>query len=508
MSSIFQLFLHHAKQYPGHPFLVYRDDTISYEQAQSLAGSFAARLQQEKIQPGQYVGLLLNNHPALIISCLTLYSIGAIPVIFPISGRLSQFIQWCNRFNIQHLIYDEIHRNAVRQCEVQLQRNFLKLTVANNPAADEQDYYQWLTPCSALTLFHNPLPDQIALVMFTAGTNADPRAVFLTHHNLTSAVEACADHLINRHPPRLLLTIPMQLAFTQTVCINTLIQLGGTIIFPRSSHTEEIAKTLISDEITCYVERAWIFPEIIKHLPAGQTATQLKRTFAYGGNLSEDVADQWEQRTGCRLLRCYGTTETCGVATIERRYRQQPASALGPTIDHCEIAVLSPQGARVKAGQMGEICLSAPFIAPSAINHSSGDKRWFATGDLALLDSDSTIHLTGKVTDVILRYGYLIHPQIIESIVQQIPGIRVAAAIGVPFDSRKQQIILYIIPQTDSSLSEDIITEELKNRLPLYLMPEQIVMVQELPCHESGEIRRASLKNSNLKEEHFERILN
>jgi acyl-coenzyme A synthetase/AMP-(fatty) acid ligase len=221
---------------------------------------------------------------------------------------------------------------------------------------------------------------------------------------------------------------------------------------------------------------------------------------------------QFEERYGVPIAQFYGASEggwLCG-----NRHNRRKHGTAGPPARHMDLAILDANGAVCPPGVEGEISIRGPQTATAVISAEGGweDRTRFRlterarVGDLGVMDEDGFVTVTGRVKDIILRGGASIAPLEIDAAMMTHPGVREAAAIGVPDRIWGEEIVCYVVP--DQSAAQGRTKETTKATppsaadllafaarvLPDFKRPRQVVFVDSLPRNDRGKVRRDDLK--------------
>jgi acyl-coenzyme A synthetase/AMP-(fatty) acid ligase len=230
---------------------------------------------------------------------------------------------------------------------------------------------------------------------------------------------------------------------------------------------------------------------------------------------------QFEERYGIPIVQLYGASEggwLCG-----NRHNRRKHGTAGPPAKHMDLAIVDATGDICPPGVEGEITIRGPQTATGLISAEGewDDRRPYRltkrvrVGDLAVMDEDGFVTVTGRVKDVILRGGASIAPLEIDAAMMTHPAVREAAAIGVPDRIWGEEIVCYVVPDkaaqhatqatntqaapsregpSGEGPSEEELLAFAAMVLPEFKRPRQIIFVDSLPRNERGKVRRDDLK--------------
>ena len=209
--------------------------------------------------------------------------------------------------------------------------------------------------------------------------------------------------------------------------------------------------------------------------------------------------DQWarfEDRYGIELLQLYGMSEAgwiCGNTHYKRRI-----GTVGPPAIHQEFAIVDQDGNQCPTNTEGEVTVGGPQVSIGLLLDDGRIApvrgRRFKSGDLAVMDEDGFVRITGRTKDLIIRGGINISPIEVDSVLLAHPGLADAATLGVPDPVYGEEVIAFAVRHEGSMPDEQAVLSYCADRLPLPKCPKRIVFVAELPKSERGKVLRDRLR--------------
>jgi long-chain acyl-CoA synthetase/malonyl-CoA/methylmalonyl-CoA synthetase len=210
--------------------------------------------------------------------------------------------------------------------------------------------------------------------------------------------------------------------------------------------------------------------------------------------------EQWlrfEQMYGVKLLQMYGMSEAgwmCG----NRHYRSKMGTVGLPAL-HQELEIVDGQGRPCPPNVEGEVTAGGPHCAVGYLCDDGSIEpirgKRIKSGDLAIMDEDGFIRVTGRTKDLIIRGGVNIAPLEIDAVLLKHPSVLDAAAVGVPDKIYGEEIVCYVVPRPGASLNEAAVIEHCRASLAPAKVPKQVVIVTELPKSDRGKVLRDKLKD-------------
>jgi long-chain acyl-CoA synthetase len=172
---------------------------------------------------------------------------------------------------------------------------------------------------------------------------------------------------------------------------------------------------------------------------------------------------------------------------------------IGQPFPKTEIAILDPDGKRVPTGERGEICARGPQVMrgyykkPEETAQVMTADGFFRTGDAGTMDERGYVRIVDRIKDMILVSGFNVYPNEVEDVLMTLPGVREAAAIGVPDEQATERVKACVVKSRDNLTEEEVI-EHCRKSLAGYKVPKVVQFYPELPKTPVGKILRRELR--------------
>lgn len=343
------------------------------------------------------------------------------------------------------------------------------------------------------------VPDGTAVVIATSGSSGIPKRVALSGEALRASVEATAARVGGG---RWLLALPAGYVAGLQVLVRSLIAgthpvaLGGrfspesfadatlSMLRPSggSAAIPELYTSLVPAQLSTLLDAADDRPV--------RAALQAYRAILVGGQSLPEPLRERAADLGVRLVRTYGSTETCGGCV----YDGVPLDTVAVRTVDGELRIAGPM---LADGYLGDGELTAKNF--SRDEHGI---RWYHTGDLGLFD-DGVVRVHGRADNVIVSGGINISLDRVERLVRSVPGLTGAVVVGVP-DERWGEASVIVAPRGEVlrrseaeqlSHARDLVAEELGK----HARPARLIMVDELALLASGKPDRESIRRAVLE---------
>jgi fatty-acyl-CoA synthase len=243
---------------------------------------------------------------------------------------------------------------------------------------------------------------------------------------------------------------------------------------------------------------------------ASYDVSSLRTGIMAGSPCPVEIMKQTIDRMGMREVAiCYGMTETSPVSTqtrvddsIERR-----VSTVGQVHPHLEVKIVDPEtGLGVARGTPGELCTRGYSVMlgywnePEKTAEVIDAARWMHTGDIAVMDDDGYVNITGRIKDMVIRGGENIYPREIEEFLYAHPDVVDAQVIGVPDERYGEELMVWVRLRPGApELTSAAVREFCTGRLAHYKIPRYVRLVEEFPMTITGKIRKVQMREESIE---------
>ena len=342
--------------------------------------------------------------------------------------------------------------------------------------------------------------DDLALLLFTSGSDGTAKGVMLTNANLVSNVSALLEL---RNPPivsaedTVLAVLPLfHIYGLNTVLTMALAAGASVVILDRFDATESLE--VISREHVTTVAGAPAMYLLWSRIPNVANAMRPVRLLSSGGApLPVEVFNRFEELTGMRIFEGYGMTETSPVITSTVVNSLARAGCVGLPIAGTSIRILSDSGDEAEFGDPGEIWVKGPgvFLGYWPNREDGPDSQgWFGTGDIGYQDEDGALHLVDRRRELIIVNGFNVFPREVEVALEALTDVVEAAVLGRPDPETGEAVSALIVLAPGSSATSESIGLAVAKALARFKCPTQIRIVRSLPRSATGKIAKGRLR--------------
>lgn len=348
-------------------------------------------------------------------------------------------------------------------------------------------------------------------IQYTSGTTGFPKGVTLSHHNILNNGYFIGIRLKYTEKDRVCIPVPFYHCFGMVIgniCCTTH---GACMVIPNDSFDPDITLKTVSDEkcTSLYGVPTMFIAELAVKDFDTYDFSSLRTGVMAGSVCPPEIMKKVENLMNIKEMSiCYGMTETSPVSTqtLIGTPLEKQVSTVGTVQDHLEIKIVDENGRILKRGEHGELCTRGYSVMlkywndPENTKKVLDDARWMHTGDMAVMDKDGYITISGRIKDLIIRGGENISPKEIEDFLYTYTHILDVQIIGVPSEKFGEEVMAWIKVRKGFNITEDELLEYCKGRIAHYKVPKYWKFVDEFPMTISGKIRKVEMREISMKE--------
>jgi glycopeptidolipid biosynthesis protein len=487
--SIPQLFAAQVAHAPEAVALTCEGRALTYRQLDGAANRLAHLLTGQGAGPGQCVALLVPRSAEAIIAILAVLKTGA--AYLPIDPAVPAA-------RLQFMIADAAPIAAITTSVLadRLGGSDLVVIDVNDPAVDTQ-------PGTELPA---PAPDDVAYMIYTSGTTGVPKGVAVTHHNVTQLLQSLPADL-----PAGSGQVWSQwhsLVFDVSVweIWGALLHGGRLVVIPESvaSSPEDLHDVLVAEQVSVLTQT----PSAVTMLsPEGLQDTAL---VVAGEACPVEVVDRWAP--GRVMINAYGPTETTLCVAISAPLAAGSGVVpIGSPVPGAALIALNTWMQPVPAGVVGELYVAGRGVAGGYVRRAGltasrfvacpfgqPGARMYRTGDLVRWGADGQLQYLGRADEQVKIRGYRIELGEIQAALTELDGVEQAVVIAREDRPGDKRLVGYITGTADPGEMRSA----LANRLPAYMVPAAVVVVEALPLTVNGKLDRRALPAPEYQRAH------
>jgi len=232
-----------------------------------------------------------------------------------------------------------------------------------------------------------------------------------------------------------------------------------------------------------------------------QACSRMRLFTSGSAPLLAETHQEFQRRTGHRILERYGMTET-GMLTSNPLHGERRAGSVGPALPEVQVRVVDDAGASCAAGTIGNVIVKGPNVFPGYWRMPEKNAEeftadgYFRTGDRGSLSGDGYLTIAGRSKDLIISGGYNVYPKEIELAIDELPGVQESAVIGVPHPDFGEAVTAVVVRRRgEVPATEGAIVAALREKLANFKVPKRVYFVDELPRNTMGKVQKNVLRD-------------
>ena len=350
------------------------------------------------------------------------------------------------------------------------------------------------------------IPLDLAALIYTSGSTGRPKGVMMTHQSMVFATASIAEYLRLGSDDRILAMLPLAFDYGLYQLLMS-VRVRGTLILERSFvYPAQVLKRLEEEQATVFHGVPTVYSTLVSmHERSPLRYPSVARVTNTAAALPPSFHDTLHEIfPNALIFRMYGLTECKRVSYLEPELLELKPTSVGQAIPGTETMVLDGEGNPVAPGEIGTLYVRGPHVMvgywrqPELTGEMLEEgplpgERMLCTHDQFTVDDDGYLYFVGRTDDIIKTRGEKVSPAEVEDALYAIPGIREAAVIGIPDELLGEAIRAYVATEDGLELTERDVVAGCRERLESFMVPSQVVFVDELPKTASGKIRKQSL---------------
>jgi len=349
-------------------------------------------------------------------------------------------------------------------------------------------------------------------IQYTSGTTGFPKGATLSHRNILNNGYFVGELCGYTEADRICVPVPFYHCFGMVMGNLAATSHGACVVIPAPAFDPAATLEAVAAErcTSLYGVPTMFIAELSDPAFDSRDLSSLRTGIMAGSPCPVEVMKQVIERMGMTEVSiCYGITETSPVSTQTRAddSLERRVSTVGRVHPHLEVKVVDPEsGATAPRGTPGELCTRGYSVMlgyweePDKTAEAIDQDRWMHTGDLAIMDEEGYVSITGRIKDMVIRGGENIYPREIEEFLYGHPDILDASVVGVPDDKYGEELMAWIRLRPGAEpISAESLREFCTGRLARYKIPRYVHIVEEFPMTVTGKIRKVQMRAEALE---------
>lgn len=476
---------------------------FTYGELVRLADRAASSLLRLGVGPGDVVTVQLPNWWEFVVTAFACSKIGAVmnPVMPILREReLGYILNFCQaKVFIVPRSYRGFDYAAMAQ-GMRADLPHLKHVIVVD-GESETSFDRMLLSADPDKLPSGLRPDDTAVLMFTSGTTGEPKGVMHTSNSLVACCKALTGRFGLDSTDVLLVASPVGHMTGYAAIVLLSVYLGGTMILQDIWEARRGVNLMAGEGVTYTAASTPFLSDICDAVKDGAPHPKSLRSFLCGGApIPSILIERAAAELDLKVCSLWGMTEVLsGTLTEPARAAEKSAHTDGRALDGMEVKIVDTDGQPAPTGESGRLLVRGAqmfkgyYKRPELPTFDSDG--WFDSGDLAYVDKDGYIRISGRVKDILIRGGENVPVVEIENMLYKHPSVSAVAVVGFPDARLGERGCAFIVPRAGATIDLAAVQAYLgEAKMAKQFWPERVQVVAELPRTASGKIQKFKLR--------------
>ena len=522
-----------ATDVPDAVALVHGDVRLTWAALEEEVARVAHGLVAAGVVAGHRVALAMVNRPELVVSYLAVLRVQAVAVPLNPRATAEEVARMLADSGARMVLVDEAAVSVVRAGVARLETELSgatdrpggtlpaelleravvpRVVVAGTTLRPGERSYDHLRAERGRE--HPPLvdPERLATLLYTSGASGRPRAVMLSHRALLANVEQVA----RVEPPMIgpgdvvLGALPLFHVYGLNAVLGGVLRHRATLVLVDAYDPDAVLDLVAAEGVSVLP----VAPTVVGHLLGlerlAERLAPVRLVLSGSAPLDADQVAAFHEATGIVVHQGYGLTEAAPVVTSTLCIApaddgeagpvpaQPDPASVGTALPGIEIRLVDDHGHTPLQGDPGQVSIRGANLFsgywPDG-DDAPDEDGWWATGDVGFLAPDGQLFLVDRVKELVIVSGFSVYPTEIEDVIEEVPGVREVAVIGVPDEDTGEAVVAYVVaPDQDPETVEAAVRARCVVRLARFKQPRRIEVVDALPHTVTGKVRKGSLR--------------
>ncbi|KOM98655.1 hypothetical protein ACP49_05730 [Clostridium botulinum] len=456
-------------------FYIKDDQVYTYAQLWDLVKRARFYLKDKHIHERQRVPIYCEDPLNLIVSLFAVISIGACGVLIEKGKKAIEIENILDQIKSKVIITDKEDR-------ISFENVHLKTVLFNVNTLPECIKEEGLMEIPTDL-------DLEACIIYTSGSTDKPKGVIRTRRMVLEHARILAEVYSFKKSDSVLFLVQLQHAYGLEHILASIYSKATHYIF-NEFYYHKVVSFIKENKLTVIVGVPYHY-ELMSALNLELKTSSLRMLLSGGAPLREEVNKEIKKQWGIPIIQEYGSSE---LATATVNMNQKKLSSVGRPIENVDIRIVDEREKSVPLGQIGELVIKSPFCTHRYVEGSNAvltiKNQWFYTGDLAYIDEEGDLFITGRKKNIINVAGKKVSPEEVENVIKNYQGIKDVKVYGEAHSIYGEIVNATIVTKNEKKLDEKQLLTYCKQFLADYKLPNVIYYTDKLNFTASGKLQR------------------
>jgi fatty-acyl-CoA synthase len=513
-----------ARRFPDKDAVVsvHQNRRLTYAEFGAETDRLAKAFVAAGVVHGERVGIWSPNSLEWVLVQYATAKIGAILVNVNPAYRLSELEYALRQSGVSTLVVLDRYKTSeylamVREVRASLPALREVVIVGESEPEDGEtgwsDYVACAGECDDLTLAERKARcqfDDAINIQYTSGTTGFPKGATLSHHNILNNGFFIGEGCRYTAADRVCIPVPFYHCFGMVLGNLACTTHGAAMVIPNWTFDPELSlQAVVAEKCTSLygVPTMFIAELALPNFKDFDLST-LRTGIMAGSPCPVEVMKRVQSEMHMpEVTICYGMTETSPVST--QTMTDDPLAkrtgTVGRVHPHIEVKIVDPEGRIVARDTPGELCTRGYSVMlgywenPEATAGTIDAARYMHTGDIASMDEDGYVNISGRIKDMVIRGGENVYPREIEEFLYTHPAVKDVQVIGVPDERYGEELCAWVILNDGATAGADDIKAYCRGQIAHYKIPRYVMFVEGWPMTVSGKVQKYKMREESIE---------
>jgi fatty-acyl-CoA synthase len=513
-----------AQRFPDRDAVVsvHQGRRLTYAAFDHATDQLARALVAAGVAHGERVGIWSPNSIEWLLVQYATAKVGAILVNVNPAYRLSEVQYALAQSGVSTLFTLDRYKTSeylemVRDVRASLERLRDVVVIGDeSPRADETSWDFFLAraaECDDATLAAREARcqfDEAINIQYTSGTTGFPKGATLSHHNVLNNGFFIGEGCRYTELDRVCIPVPFYHCFGMVLGNLAATTHGAAIVIPNWTFDPQLTLAAVATErcTSLYGVPTMFIAELALDDFSSYDLGSLRTGIMAGSPCPVEVMKRVQAEMHMpEVTICYGMTETSPVSaqTMTDDPLEKRTATVGRVHPHIEVKIVDEHGQIVPRGTPGELCTRGYSVMlgywenPEATAGAIDAARYMHTGDIAVMDAEGYVNISGRIKDMVIRGGENVYPREIEEFLYTHPAIKDVQVIGVPDLKYGEELCAWVILHAGAETTADHIRDYCRGQIAHFKIPRYILFVEGWPMTVSGKVQKYKMREESVR---------
>jgi long-chain acyl-CoA synthetase len=473
-----------AEEFADRIALIQNEKRITYRNLERAACALGNHLRSLGLGKGDKVAVMLPNCPEFVIAYFGIQKIGGVAVTLHTQTTPYELVYLLKNSDTRCLITQS---ELAKRCEDIRGELPLCAHLITTESSDTPSPFQDILEKGPFTIAIPDLEDDDpAAMIYTSGLTGKPRGAVLTHRNLYTQSELLRTVLNSDENDIGLAVIPFFHSFGAVANMLAPLRIGAGVVLMERFNLDGIFNIIEKEKVTYLAAVPRLFLGMFFHDKAENYALDSLRVCITGGAaMPVDFIGLFEKKFGVKIMEGYGLTEASPASSFSRLNLPQKHGSIGIPIPRVFAKIVDEGGKELPRGDVGELIIQGENIMKGYYKDETATAQvikngWLYTGDLARMDEDGYIYITGRKKRMIITSGFNVYPREIEDVLNLHPAVQESRVVGKEDLLRGEIVTAIVVRKPGAQVEERELLKHCRAYLSSYKAPREISFAEKI----------------------------